>query len=217
MRHTLIWQFKDIGSQSWPNLFTAVICQCHFPPWVLQGCRYLTRMGADFEVRLNVCVQHVNIFSSSEHVFSSIFLNPPSIILHPMHMSHSCVLRRIICTRTRADRLIMAGDADSFLSGLPVSHARSHSFVCSSLSCIALFIVRCALTNQPPYSVLPLCFHLQWQPHLWQFYCLFQLYSFYLSFAVIGHGLKGDMSSRAAIGHKFDNACTRVHTHTHKG
>lgn len=50
----------------------------------------------------------------------------------------------------------------------------------------------------------------------WQFYCLFLLHSFYFSLAIIGRGLKWDMLSCAVIWHKFNNTCTRLHTHTHK-
>lgn len=83
--------------------------------------------------------------SFSEHVFLLFSSIPQTKFSIPMNMSQSCVLRRIICTSTRADRLIVAGNADSFLSGLSVSHAHSHSFVCSSFPCTALFLAQCPL------------------------------------------------------------------------
>lgn len=56
-----------------------------------------------------------------------------------------------------------------------------------------------------------------WQSDLWQFYCLFLLYSLYFSFAIIGHGFKGDTLVCVAIWHKFNNTCGNVHTRKHKG
>lgn len=53
-----------------------------------------------------------------------------------------------------------------------------------------------------------------WQPDMWQRYCLFLLYSLYFSFAIIGHGLKGDALVCVAF---CSIACGNVHTHTHKG
>lgn len=98
------------------------------PPFPFESC-----METDSHARGQILPEC--LCATCEHLqllracISSLFLNSPNIILHPMHMSHSCVLRRIICTTTRADRLIVAGNADSFLSGLPVSPAYSRSSV----------------------------------------------------------------------------------------
>ncbi len=79
----------------WNNLSTAIICQRHSPAFSLESCKETEISHARGQI-LKFAWMSVCNFSFSEHVFSSPFLNSPNLILHPMHMSHSCVLRGII-------------------------------------------------------------------------------------------------------------------------
>ena len=105
-------------------------------------------------------------------------------------------------------------NADSFLSGLPVS--RTHSFL------QLLVFVRHIPSQGPGLShcerptLCYFCFYLRRQPHLWQFYSLCLLYSFYSLLLLLVMALEEicwcpmlrfDTSS-------ITRTCTHTHSHT---
>ena len=88
-----------------------------FPFELRGGWDSFTCWEADFEV----CQDVRETASAPRNMY---FLPLPQFPEHnPPSHARSRVLRRIICTSARADRLITARNADSFLSGLPVSYA----------------------------------------------------------------------------------------------
>lgn len=146
----------------------------------------------------------VNIFSLSEHVFLLFPSFPPNIILHSMHMSHSCVPRGIICSRWQIKR----GRKCRFVYEWASCLARTLALLSSAHLCHAhhLFRVQCALTTSSPLSFTS-AFISRDSPS-----CDSLIVCFCFILAIIGHGLRGDVLSCAAIWHKFNNTCTHTRT-----
>lgn len=110
------------------------------------------------KVCLFVCVQPVNIFRTC---ISSLSLTSPNIILHSMHMSHSCVPRGIICSRWQIKR------------------GRKCRFIYEWVSCLSrtlallrllIFVMHIPFSESSVLS-LPAPHYLLWQPQLLVIVC----------------------------------------------